>query len=153
LEGLEAVLLAYLAKVQRTEGLAGKHGNTRVAPPLKLKHETEPPCCTTSVNPLHPANDKPYDHSTSTSRGSHRGRGTPAVPRCSSRSSLPPLQPPIPAGVVCIKPGELVKLGIDMDIFVALPVTIQCKQLVAQVCPSQQPAQTTIMPQGVLGPA
>lgn len=119
------------------------------APPLKPEHETEPPRRAASVNPPRPANDKPRDRGTSASasRGGRRGRGAPAASRGgSSRSSLPPPQP-IPVGVVRVKPGELVELGIDADVFAALPVTIQREQLAAargaRVRPSQQPVRPT----------
>ena len=116
------------------------------AHPLKLEHETEPPRRAASVNPPRPANDEPRDRDTSASasRGGRRGRGAPAASRGNSRSSLPP---PIPAGVVRVKPGELVELGIDADVFAALPVTIQREQLAAargaRVRPSQQPVRPT----------
>ena len=50
-----------------------------------------------------------------------------------------------PALVVQVKPGELVELGIDAEVFSALPVRIQREQLAvargARVRPSQQPVQ------------
>ena len=125
----------------------------RSAPPLKPEHEAEPPRRAASVNPPRTANDKPHDRGTSASasRGgggpSLRGRrGAPSKSNSRGRSSLPPLPPPVPAGVR-VKPGELVELGIDADVFAALPADIQREQLAAargaRVRPSQQPVRPT----------
>ena len=134
----------------------------RSAPPLKPEHETEPPRRAASVNPPRTANDKPRDRGTSAgaNRGgdrSLRGRGAPSKSKSRGRSSLPPLPPPlppppppiipaVPAGVR-VKPGELVELGIDADVFAALPADIQREQLAAargaRVRPSQQPVRPT----------
>ena len=128
----------------------------RSAPHLKPEHETEPPRRAASVNPPRTANDKARERSTSASRGDRRGRGRDrgAPPSRGGRSSLPPplipAVPTVPTGAsagVRVKPGELVELGIDADVFAALPVTIQREQLAAargaRVRPSQQPVRAT----------
>ena len=121
----------------------------RSAPPPKPEHETGPPRRAASVNPPRTANDKPRDRGASVSRGggrSLRGRGAPSRSRGRGRSSLPPPIPAVPAGVH-VKPGELVELGIDADVFAVLPVDIQREQLAAargaRVRPSQQPVRPT----------
>ncbi|KAH9057675.1 DNA repair protein [Lactarius vividus] len=53
--------------------------------------------------------------------------------------------PPAPAPMIHVKPGELEELGIDAEVFAALPVRIQREQLAAargaRVRPSQQPVR------------
>ena len=84
-------------------------------------------------------------------RGRMSGRqrlGSGAPTRGRSRSALPPVSiAPPAAAAVRVKPGELAELGIDEEVFAALPVRIQCEQLAAargaRVRPSQQPVRPT----------
>ena len=71
--------------------------------------------------------------------------------RSRSRGSFPPAPAPVPripaAPAVRVKPGELAELGLDAEVFAALPVRIQREQLAAargaRVRPSQQPVRPT----------
>ena len=127
--------------------LEAEYKRRRSASPVKVKpeHVTEPPPRrAASVIPPRGANDRPRVRSTSvSSRGGRRGRGAVAPSR--GRFSVPPI-PAVPAGVR-VKPGELAELGIDPDVFAALPVGIQREQLAAargaRVRPSQQPVRPT----------
>ena len=75
-------------------------------------------------------------------RGRGRGRGDGAGGP--SRGGLLAFLP-APAPMVHVKPGELAELGIDAEVFAALPVRIQREQLAAargaRVRPSQQPVR------------
>jgi DNA repair protein REV1 len=74
-------------------------------------------------------------------RGRGRGRG-----RARARGGLLAFTS-APAPMVHVKPGELAELGIDAEVFSALPVRIQREQLAAargaRVRPSQQPVKPT----------
>src|SRR6267142_768739 len=119
-------------------------------PPFKPEVGTdEPPHRSASVAPSRGASDQPRVRGTSASasRGSsRRGRGAPPS---RGRMSLPPLPAAVPAltAVVRVKPDELAELGIDPDVFAALPASIQREQLAAargaRVRPSQQPVRPT----------
>ena len=72
--------------------------------------------------------------------------GRNARSRSQSRGH-PPAPARAPAPVVRVKPGELAELGLDAEVFAALPVRIQREQLAAargaRVRPSQQPVRPT----------
>ena len=81
----------------------------------------------------------------STSRG-RGGGGRQPLSRRDRSTAPPPIIPPA-AAAVRVKPGELAELGIDEEVFAALPVRIQREQLAAargaRVRPSQQPIRPT----------
>jgi DNA repair protein REV1 len=130
-------------------------------PPPHVKPEVgtdEPPHRSASEAPSRAANDQPRVRGTSArasaSRGGSRSRRGRAnwrgAPPSRGRSSLPPLPPgAVPASTagVRVKPAELAELGIDPDVFSALPLSIQREQLAAargaRVRPSQQPVRPT----------
>jgi len=134
--------------------LEAEYHRRRSVPPPKLEPVTEPPRRSASVIPSRGGNEGIRARGTGASRGK---RGKPGRGNSSSSSasqsrgrprSLFTLAPALPAPAaasVRVNPGELEELGLDEEVFAALPVNIQREQLAAargaRVRPSQQPAR------------
>jgi DNA repair protein REV1 len=138
----------------------------RSAPPPKPELPAEPPPHAASVTPSRGnGNDRFRVRRAGASRGrrgttttfARQARGTASwlqPPRGSGnngpsrgRPTIPAFAAPASAATIRIRAGELAELGIDEDVFAALPVRIQREQLAAargaRVRTSQQPVRPT----------
>ncbi len=131
--------------------LEAEYQRRRSAPPKpEPVAVAELPRRASSVLPTRGGNSNPRVRGTA-SRGRRGGKfgGNPPGNNSRSRARFASLPiPPAPAAVVVrVKHGELAELGIDEEVFAALPVPIQREQLAAargvRVRPSQQPVRPT----------
>ena len=132
--------------------LETEYSRRSVPPPNTSERPTEPPPRAASVV-IAPSrgNERLRVSGAGSSRG-RRGRfghqprgGSGALSR--GRPALPSAPPPAAPTMVRVKAEELAELGIDEEVFAALPVRIQREQLAAargaRVRPSQRPVQPT----------
>ncbi|KAI9508820.1 DNA repair protein [Russula earlei] len=136
--------------------LEAEYQRRRSAPPPKLESVADEPPPRRSASTISPrgANNRLriLGAGAGASRGQRgrrqqRGRGAAYRGRLSSAPPAPPAQ-----GALRVDPGELAELGIDEEVFAALPVSLQREQLAAARCARVRPSQQPVRPTSPLKP-